>query len=94
LILSVSKINQHIGQESHHLILKASTIEHNGIYMHIKVASCKCQQITHCHLRGTKSITTIHYTMQIKWKIAAIFKGLTKSIINLTLVEWQSLIFY
>lgn len=29
---SVTKINQQIGQESHHLILKASTIEHNGIY--------------------------------------------------------------
>ena len=31
-IFSVAKINQQIGQESHHLILKASTIEYNGIY--------------------------------------------------------------
>lgn len=29
---SVAKINQQIGQESHHFILKASTIEYNGIY--------------------------------------------------------------
>lgn len=29
---SVAKINQQIGQESHHPILKASTIEYNGIY--------------------------------------------------------------
>jgi hypothetical protein len=63
---SVSKINQHIGQESHHLILKASTIEHNGIYAYesrrLQMPAARTLSFKNKQQHPT------HHEVQIKWK--------------------------
>lgn len=74
---SVSKINQHIGQESHRLILEASTIENNGIYAY-ESRRLQMPAASTLSFKKNKQQHPTQHEVQIKWKITAALRACLK----------------